>query len=362
MIVKIADNIISPLGMTTRDNLDAVRAGRSALKLHQRPELPEPVMASLFPDEGEVERSYESLVLLSVSRALAQVPRLATESSDVVLILSSTKGASTGDEGEPLGETALRVARRLGITTAPLTVSNACISGLAAQILAMRLLESRRYRTAIVVGCDVQSHFIISGFQSLKALSVDECRPFDEERYGLNLGEAAATIIYQYKSVEEVTSEDWVISRGCVRNDAYHISAPSRTAEGCYRALSYAVADIDPTHIACISAHGTATLYNDDMESRAIDRAGLNDLLVSGLKGYYGHTMGAAGLLETIISMHAIDEGWIPGTRGYAACGTVKEIHICKDHQPTSCRTFVKLMSGFGGCNAAALFQKGGQL
>lgn len=362
MIVKIADNIISPLGMTTRENIDAVRAGRSALKLHHRTEMPEPFMASLFSSDGEVECTYESLVFQSVKRALAQAPQLAIGSSDVALILSSTKGATTGVEGEPLGETAARVARRLGVTTSPMTVSNACISGLAAQILAMRLLESGLYRTAIVSGCDVQTHFIISGFQSLKALSSDECRPFDEDRYGLNLGEAAATIIYQYKSDEEIASEDWVMCRGCVRNDAYHISAPSRTAEGCYRALSYAVADVDPSYIACISAHGTATLYNDDMESRAIDRAGLNEIPVSGLKGYYGHTMGAAGLLETIITMHALDEGWVPATRGYAACGTVKEINVCKDHLPTSCRRFVKLMSGFGGCNAAALFQKGGHL
>jgi len=146
-----------------------------------------------------------------------------------------------------------------------------------------------------------------------------------------------------------------------MRNDAFHISGPSRTAEGSYRALAAAKREVaDPV---CISAHGTATLYNDDMESKAIDRAGMNNVPVSALKGYYGHTMGAAGILESIITMHALGEGWIPGTRGFQALGTSRPITVIGRHQKldddVKNPAFIKLMSGFGGCNAAMPYHRG---
>ena len=348
--------------MTTAENVQAVRQYRSALSLYEQWQIPEPFMASLF-DQGQVpEATYEGVLRLSIAEALRQLGPKASPAvaQRTLLLLSSTKGQTTGQHGEPMGITAQRLASHFGISSLPITVSNACISGLSAQILAMRLIEMDQYDQVIVSGCDIQSKFIVSGFQSFHAVSDEPCRPFDEDRFGLNLGEAAATVIYARR--ERAEADDWVITRGAVRNDAYHISGPSKTAEGCYRALSQVMLGEDKSRLACISAHGTATLYNDDMESKAIYRAGMDDILVSGLKGYYGHTMGAAGLLETIITMHAIDQGWVPGTRGYKACGTTHELCVSPEHQPTACRQFVKLMSGFGGCNAAALFKKGDQL
>lgn len=360
MVIKIADNIVSPLGMTTAENLHAVQEYRSALTTYEQWGMPEAFMASLFASGQLEEHSYEGALRQSIAEALSQVPSIDVTSPRVCLVLSSTKGHTTGPEGECMGETAARLTRHFGIITPPVTVSNACISGLSAQILAQRLLESKAYDVAIVAGCDIQSKFIVSGFQSFKAVSTEECRPFDEDRFGLNLGEAAATIIYI--RAHEAKTDDWVLCKGAVRNDAFHISGPSKTAEGSYRSLHQVMQGEDTSRIACISAHGTATLYNDDMESKAIDREGMSQTLVSGLKGYYGHTMGAAGLLETILTMHAIDEGWVPGTRGFSACGTCRELFVSGQHQPTQKRQFIKLMSGFGGCNAAALFKKGDQL
>lgn len=362
MVIKIADNITSPLGLTTADNLRAVLQNQSALSLHHRWDMPEAFMASLFSEAQMPIRNYVVWACLSIREALTQCPQLDITSPRLALVMSSTKGNTTGSDTETFGASAQRIADDLGITSRPVTVSNACISGLAAQILAMRLIESGEYETVIVCGCDVQTKFIVSGFQSFKALSADPCRPFDEDRYGLNLGEAVATIIYTHKTEAETTCHDWVIKRGAIRNDAYHISGPSRTAEGCYRAIRTIAQDIDSQQIACINAHGTATLYNDDMESKAIERAGLSHLPVNGLKGYFGHTMGAAGVLETVVMMHAIDQGWIPGTRGYAACGTSCPLLVTSQHQPAHKTQFIKLMSGFGGCNAAALFTKGGSL
>ena len=361
MVKIIADNILSPLGETTRDNLLAVRDGRSRLQAHRLWQIPEPFVASLF-DEGQERPTYEMLVLLSILRCLDSC----TLSGRVVLVLSSTKGHTIGPDAHPFGESARRIERLIrpflpkveSLTS--LTVSNACVSGLSALIVARRLLEMDAYDYAIVAGCDVQSRFIVAGFQSFMAMSPEPCRPFDEDRCGLNLGEAAATIIFKRCSDDEDVSGQWVALPGYMRNDAYHISTPSRTAEGSYLALTAAMG-----HVAsplCISAHGTATLYNDEMEAMSIHRVSMGEVPVTALKGYFGHTMGAAGILESILMMHALQEGWIPATLGFNALGTSRPIHVINRHQPLSSQqelhpSFIKMMSGFGGCNTAMGFE-----
>ena len=379
MIVCVANSILSPLGMTTAENYAAINAGRSALRLYEGLwGLPEPFVASLMNREKVEdvfaafadERKYtffEKMIILSAKKALEQTD-IDPTSDKVLFILSTTKGnvflldkRETGfpQERVLLGAAARQMTAFFHNTNTPLVVSNACISGVCAQIEAMRNLESGCFDYVVVVGCDVQSAFIVSGFQSFKALSTEPCKPFDANRTGLNLGDAAATIIYTRK--DKVTDNDWVACRGAIRNDANHISGPSRTGEGSYRALKVALGEVKPEQIAFINAHGTATLYNDEMESVAIERAGLSQVTVNGLKGYYGHTMGAAGVLETILSMCAVDDNNILATKGYETIGVTHPLVLYNQNRPTSKRAFIKLLSGFGGCNAALLFAKGGE-
>lgn len=345
MTCLLADNILSPLGTTTADNLEALIGGRSALRRQDDPRrLLAPHTASLFPER----LSFEELAMRSAREALF---RASVNLERTVFILSTTKGSP----GETPGETALRIAQSLGITTTPITVCNACVSGLSALILGQRLLDSGVYDYAVVTGADVQTDFIVSGFQSLRALSTDPCRPFDMERTGLNLGEAAATVVL---GPDSEAPGAWRVAKGSVHNDAFHTTQPDRRGDGLRRCLVDVTAGWDPADIALINAHGTATLFNDQMEAVAIARAGLAGVRVNGLKGYYGHTLGAAGLLETILTAHALDRGLIPGTRGYAECGVSEPLLISPDHQPSAGRTFVKTISGFGGCNAAVLMTK----
>lgn len=380
MIRKIADNIYSPLGVTTAENYAAVKQGRSMLRSYPAGtmDLPEAFTASLF-DWGRVEpldgyTRFERIVIQSVGRALAQTD-VDVYSDRVLFVLSTTKGnvelldsrsqQFPADRVLP-GVAARVVAAYFGFNRQPLVVSNACISGLSAQITAMRLIESGACDVAVVCGADVQSRFIISGFGSFKALSPMECRPFDIERLGLNLGEAAATVIYERSEVRGERREkrgeriEWFAVRGAVRNDAFHISGPSPKGEGSYRAIRAALGDTPADELAFINVHGTSTMYNDEMESAAIDRAGLLDVPVNSLKGYYGHTMGAAGVLETILSMAAVDDGCILGTRGYEELGVSHRVRVSGQHAATTKQSFLKLLSGFGGCNAAMLFKKGG--
>ena len=175
------------------------------------------------------------------------------------------------------------------------------------------------------------------------------------ERTGLNLGEAAATMILSRKAEKDAM---WAIGPGAVRNDACHISKPAKNGEGSYRALTAVVGDCSSEDLAFVSAHGTATIFNDQMESVAIERAGLSAVPVNGYKGYYGHTMGAAGVLETILSMAALDDHTILGTKGFEELGVSAKIRLSATPQTTEKEAFVKMLSGFGGCNGAVLIER----
>ena len=368
MIVKVADTIISPLGCSTEENYQAVKAGKTTLREYRWSDLPEPFVASLMEGEkwkgNDVLTRFEKLVIGAINNILPQID-FDISSPRVIIILSTTKGnvdLLEGKEGTPVdssaypGETARKIAVHFGNPNRPIVVSNACISGLCAQIAAVRALESGRYDYAVVVGADVQSRFIISGFQSFKALSPEPCKPFDANRLGLNLGEAAAAIVYQ--RVEDASPGQWIAGTGAICNDANHISGPSRTGEGSYRALKTVLEDADVDDIAFVNVHGTATLYNDEMESIAIERAGLIDKPVNSLKGYYGHTMGAAGVMEVILSMRAVEDHTVLGTRGFESLGVSKSVQVSAEHRSTDKNSFIKLLSGFGGCNAAMLFTR----
>lgn len=354
MAYIIADNIISPLGETSEENYLSVKSGRSGIRAYEPGtcNIPEGFYASLLFED------FETLALKSAQKAMGNA-LLELKGKRTAFILSSTKGNI--EENISLADSAQRIASQLGIDSKPIVVCNACISGLSALILGNRLIDSGLYDAAIVCGCDTPRQFILSGFQSLKALSPEPCRPFDMERMGLNLGEAAATLIL---SKNPIQGNSWRMGDGFIRNDAFHISTPSKTADGLYlslqRTLESFTKEISSTckqidlkeHLAFINAHGTATLFNDQMESVAIGRAGLSDLPANAYKSFWGHTMGAAGILETIISLKAIDDDTILGTRGFSELGVSGKMNICAENRPTDKKGFIKMLSGFGGCNA----------
>ena len=239
----------------------------------------------------------------------------------------------------------------------PIIVSNACISGVLGIITAMRLLRSGQYENAVVTGADVISKFIMSGFQSFQALSPTPCKPFDESHDGLNLGEGAGTIIL---SANKKYSENIKVKGGSVSNDANHISGPSRTGQELAGAISHSLKDasILSENIDFISAHGTATVYNDEMEANAINIAGLQAVPLNSLKGYYGHTLGAAGLIESIISIHSLLENYFLPTMGFNSAGVDGKVNVCAAPLEISAQNILKTASGFGGCNAAVIFGK----
>ncbi len=382
-IYQKGHSIISPLACGSSANFEAIAAGKSQLRSYgRRWGIPEPFFASVFEDDNsfgdivppKVEMShgtfpqytrFEKLAIKAAGEAIRNA-EIDASGNRVLFILSTTKGnvellehlGSRHDDRPYLWYSAQLIAQYFGNENTPIVVSNACISGCAAQIAAYNMLQySDQYDYVVVVGAEVLSKFIISGFQSFKALSPERCKPFDANRCGLNLGEAGAAIVYaRTDKPDELANGTIIMEAGAINNDANHISGPSRTGEGLLRSIRKVTKNFDTQRIAFINAHGTATLYNDDMESVAINRAGLQDIPVNSLKGYYGHTLGAAGVMEVILSSIALQKHMAIKTLGTEQPGTVQALNVCMENHEVQGDAFLKLISGFGGSNAAVLF------
>ncbi|MDO6429976.1 beta-ketoacyl synthase N-terminal-like domain-containing protein [Flavitalea sp. BT771] len=379
-VFVVSDNILSPLGWTTAENFTRLKEAVPGIRLHGEATFSTgPFYAALFnqeldqylsrllPDAGDLTR-FEQLLVASIRQALAG-SGVAASDPETILIISSTKGNIPLLEApEPIPDlknrislfsSAQRVASYLHFAHRPLVVSNACISGLLGIITGSRLIQSGRYKNAVVAGADLISKFVLSGFQSFQAVSPEPCRPFDKDRTGITLGEASATMILTCKK-DHLSHPIIKVLGGRTGNDANHISGPSRSGNE----LSYIIqkvlrdASVSAQDIDFISAHGTATLYNDEMEAKAISLAGMDAVPVNSLKGYYGHTLGAAGLVESIITIASMKEDLVLPTMGFREHGVTKPIHVNRSLLHTPLEYCLKTASGFGGCNAAVLYSK----
>lgn len=370
MLKVVSTNIVSPLGMSSQENWRAVMQGRSALRrLENYKGIPLPFVASVFTPE-QVEKlavegftRFESLAIRSITEALTHTD-LDVHGERTIFILSTTKAdvEELGFAAERDGDyhrpalSAQRIAEHVGIGGGAIVCCNACISGVSAQILADRLISCGHYDNAVVCGADLVSSFTASGFLSFKSLSNEACRPFDADRQGLNLGEAAATIVFT--RADNLREGDWLFERGEMDNDAFHLSTPAPSGEGARKVLEAVMKGRDASELAFVSAHGTATMFNDQMESVAIEKAGLSSVPLTALKGWFGHTLGASGVLEVILGMMAVSESVVLPLRGFREIGVSGKVNLSPELRATDKNSFLKMISGFGGCNAAALYRR----
>lgn len=370
MLKVVSTNIVSPLGMSSQENWRAVMQGRSALRrLENYKGIPLPFVASVFTPEQVEELAvegftrFESLAIRSITEALTHT-NLELHGERTIFILSTTKAdvEELGFAAERDGDyhrpalSAQRIAEHVGIGGGAIVCCNACISGVSAQILADRLISCGHYDNAVVCGADLVSSFTASGFLSFKSLSNEACRPFDADRQGLNLGEAAATIVFT--RADSLRDGDWLFERGEMDNDAFHLSTPAPSGEGARKVLEAVMKGRDASELAFVSAHGTATMFNDQMESVAIEKAGLSSVPLTALKGWFGHTLGASGVLEVILGMMAVSESVVLPLRGFREIGVSGKVNLSPGLRTTDKNSFLKMISGFGGCNAAALYRR----
>lgn len=304
---------------------------------------------------------FESLVINNIL-AIINESKLEIKDQRLLVILSTTKGninkleenVSPVPEDAFLGTTALKLQAYLGFSNLPLIVSNACISGVSALIIAREIILQGKYDNIIVVGCDTLSPFITEGFASFKSISSKPCRPYDKNRDGLCLGEACGAILLT-SDKSQARRPYLYLNGGAITNDANHISGPSRTGDGLYLAIERALseANLDKNDIGFINAHGTSTVYNDEMESKAIALAGLTDKPINSFKSYIGHTLGASGVVETILCIQELLTKRVFATLGFEELGTSCTISVSSNEQTFTKEAFIKTASGFGGCNAA---------
>jgi 3-oxoacyl-[acyl-carrier-protein] synthase-1 len=412
-VFVLADHIVSPLGDGTAENFRQLSAGVSGIERREAGNISSKAFyASLFREDflafgqsraREAAPSFtrfEQLLLAAISGALQKssaLPGVGVDPSDpdTILIISTTKGniqlLETAPYSAALAErislhtSARLIAQHLGFTTTPLVVSNACISGLLAIIVGTRLLRAGKYKHAVIAGADIVSRFILSGFESFQAVSPEPCKPFDAGRAGISLGEGAGAMVL---STSPATGAVGVqhpgrlatirVLGGASGNDANHISGPSRTGRELAHVITRAMAESGLiagsgltaaaslgtgalpvcSPIDFISAHGTATPYNDEMEAKAITLAGLGSVPVHSLKGYYGHTFGAAGMIESIISIQSMREDCLIPSKGFEQLGVSEPINVIQSLRRTPLHHCLKTASGFGGCNAAVVFSK----
>lgn len=380
-VYTISDQVITGLGTDTQTTWQRMLAGETGVRKIEDPDLfTEPFHASLV-DNGRLESAvsqsiiqgthtrFEQFCLLAALGALAQ-SRVNPAAADTLFILSTTKGnidlmeQRKKDRFDPerlfLWHTARLVTEFFRNTNPPLIISNACISGVLALIAGWDYLSKGHYKNAVVIGADIASEFVISGFQSFKSLSNGPCKPFDLNRDGLNLGEGAAAIVLSTDPSMVNDSAAFELCGGASANDANHISGPSRTGEGLYLAVKKAmeVSHTAAADVQFISAHGTATPYNDEMESKAFAWAGLSHAPLNSMKGYFGHTLGAAGVIETAITLQSMRRSMLLKTLGFSEYGVPEPVNVLAGNMETPVTCSLKTASGFGGCNAALILKK----
>lgn len=236
-------------------------------------------------------------------------------------------------------------------------VLSACSSGTLALGLGARLVEAGRADIVIAGGFDALSLFIAAGFESLRATASQVPRPFRVGRDGMVLGEGAALVALAPAREAGASARGYVLGFGA-SSDAVHVTAPDRTGAGLYRAASRALDDagLDPSNIDIVSAHATATPYNDAAEAKALARclgAAAERAVVQPFKAVIGHTLGAAGVLEALAAWRALEKGILPAAVGEGPIEPELTARLLERSAIGRSATALKLSSAFGGANAA---------
>jgi len=398
-IVVTSLGILSALGQGVDANLHALKKGKTGL---QYPQHLQTVHATEFL-LGEVNSSNDDLsaslglptgdngytrttllALVAMQEVLQGIDRDILTTEGFAFINANTVGGmcsvenmypdflSEKTEGSFLNyidtldcaESTQNVVKYFGLQPFTATISTACSSSANAIILGARLIQQGVVKRAICGGCDALSRFTLNGFNSLKNVDKQPCRPFDNTRFGLNLCEGAGYLLLETeKSAKERGAEILAVLSGYGNtNDAYHPTAPSPNGDGAYNTMKLALskATLQPSDINYINAHGTATINNDAAEGKAIERLFENTVpQFSSTKPYTGHTLAAAGSIEAIFSIWALQQQMIlPNLNFTTAMEDLSIIPATTLIENAAVNHVLSNSFGFGGNNVSLIFSK----
>jgi 3-oxoacyl-(acyl-carrier-protein) synthase len=368
--------VISAVGRGVEALRSALKTNASGLRPGERfnhPRFQSSVVGAALAESARNDNPAHQLATTALHEARDHARTALTNlpADRIGLVLSTTKANIESlerlSDGRPCSSVARRhlqpdllaadLAAEQGARGPVQTVSLACVSGLIALTQGAKLIQRGAADAVLVVGVDHLSAFVVSGFSALKAIDPNGCRPFDRDRCGLTPGEAGAAIVLvrgKLASSNAIGIRGWGSS-----NDANHMTGPSRDGSGLAQAIraALAAAKMSASEVEYINVHGTGTPYNDAMESAAL-RTMFGDACppVSGQKGMLGHTLGAAGVVETIAGVLAMQERLLPGTprlRNLAAGVPAKLMKEPRAVDRLNC--ILKLNTGFGGTNGALI-------
>lgn len=360
-------NIITPLGNSVESNWEQLVLGNSGISKinsfgHLKNFYAGQINDTQFRNLKEQvidNKYYTRLEILGIS-SLFQIIDQSKINLKTGFVLSTTKGnineLSNSLEKASIPLFAKKIADYFGFKTEPIIVSNACVSGVLAVNIAKRFIEMDFFEDVYVLALDELTDFVLTGFNSFQAMDFEQCKPFDKDRKGVNLGEAAACV---YISKKEESNAFQILGEATI-NDANHISGPSRTGEGLVLSIENALkeAHLTADKIDYISAHGTATMYNDEMETIAFNRLEMQDIPTNSLKAFFGHTLGASGLLELILAMKQAQENVVLKSLNFNELGTSVVQNIVKENLNKAVNYILRTSSGFGGSNAVIILKK----
>lgn len=255
----------------------------------------------------------------------------------------------------------LFVAHYTGVEGPSLTINTACSSSAKVFATGARWLEYGIVDAVLVGGVDTLCLSVLHGFNSLQLLSPNPCKPFDQNRDGINLGEACGFAILQ-RAGENSNSSGIRLTGYGESSDAHHMSHPHPDGLGARLSMTQALerAGLPASAIDYINLHGTASRANDLIEGKLVSDLFPKTTLCSSTKGWMGHTLGAAGITEAIITMDTLKTGVIPGSKNLETLDEALDFSISASDQAKVCQHVMTNSFGFGGNNCTLLFSRAG--
>lgn len=369
--VNILDYSIKSSQGDIKETLDSIKSSKINISSKEVPTLDDKIKIPYFLFQDEVEDNQDSIfsAIREVVRPLVEkLNSSQREKTAIILgtalvdmnIIDAVESTIYEDTKKPyasqkksIDSYAKDIAKEFGLNDFTMTVSTACTSSINAVLEARNLINSEVLDYAIVIGVEVFSQMMSSGFSSMKLLSLESQKPFDTNRDGLVLGEAIAAVLVGRDE------SPWSLRGGYSNCNSLNITSVSPSgeeyAEVMNRAMEYA--EVTSSDITALKAHATSTPTNDMSEINAISKVFDSDITFTAIKPYTGHTLGACGVLELVVFMAAIDDGFIPKTINHND-SIIKEYVPIKEHKKCNDGVFMLNYFGFGGNNTSVIIQK----
>src|SRR5437667_1008456 len=391
-VAVVAAGVVSPLGFGLTETLDSLRNSRDCVSPVRRFSVEQCrcKTAGQIPDErllagrNDAPRSRRRLhrashmMIQALNELLTQQPQFKPE---LTVIGTTSGGMSYGEDyyrsvhqagklrhaptwiaNYPAQKPVIDAQEAFGISSPCQVIANACASGTNAIGHAFECVRSGRYQRVLAGGYDALSELVFTGFDSLQASTPEKCRPFDRHRAGMVLGEGAAILALENlelarKRGAPVLAE--IVGYG-ISTDNFHITQPDPSGVGPQQAMEWALqsAEISADQVDYINAHGTATIFNDAAEGKAISQL-FNGVPVSSTKSMMGHSLGAAGAIEAVISLLSLRHQFLPPNINFDALDDCLDLNVvANESRPAVVRMALSNSFGFGGTNASILMRR----